>query len=46
MGVIPRAVDDYWQFRTAYPTQAIKERLGNPVHHIHDGAGADARRCR
>lgn len=38
MGVIPRAVDDYWQFRTNYPDQAIKEKLGNPVHHIHDGA--------
>jgi lysyl-tRNA synthetase class 1 len=37
MGVIPRAVDDYWQFRGNYPGQAVKERLGNPVHHIHDG---------
>ncbi|UIJ45641.1 lysine--tRNA ligase [Sphingomonas cannabina] len=36
-GVIPRAVDDYWQFRANYPGQPIKERLGNPVHHIHDG---------
>ncbi|NDU79485.1 lysine--tRNA ligase, partial [Actinomadura sp. DSM 109109] len=33
----PRAVDDYWQFRGNYAGQAIKERLGNPVHHIHDG---------
>ena len=38
MGVIPRAVDEYWQFRGNYAGQAIKERLGNPVHHIHDGA--------
>ncbi len=37
MGVIPRAVDDYWQFRGNYAGQATKERLGNPVHHIHDG---------
>jgi lysyl-tRNA synthetase class 1 len=37
MGVIPRAVDDYWQFRANYPTQDLKQRLGNPVHHIHDG---------
>ena len=37
MGVIPRAVDDYWQFRAAWPDQSIKERLGNPVHHIHAG---------
>ena len=38
MGVIPRAVDEYWQFRTNWKDQAIKERLGNPVHHIHNGA--------
>ena len=37
MGVIPRAVDEYWQFRTNYPNQSLKEQLGNPVHHIHDG---------
>jgi lysyl-tRNA synthetase class 1 len=37
MGVIPRAVDDYWQFRGNYPNQPIEQKLGNPVHHIHDG---------
>ena len=37
MGVIPRAVDDYWQFRGSYAGQDVKQRLGNPVHHIHDG---------
>jgi lysyl-tRNA synthetase, class I len=37
MGVIPRAVDEYWQFRATYPTQELKQQLGNPVHHIHDG---------
>ena len=37
MGVIPRAVDDYWQFRAAYADQPIEQRLGNPVHHIHNG---------
>ncbi|AGH49476.1 lysyl-tRNA ligase [Sphingomonas sp. MM-1] len=37
MGVIPRAVDDYWQFRAAYPAQPIEQKLGNPVHHIHNG---------
>jgi lysyl-tRNA synthetase class 1 len=37
MGVIPRAVDEYWQFREKYRDQPVKERLGNPVHHIHDG---------
>ncbi|OHT22067.1 lysine--tRNA ligase [Edaphosphingomonas haloaromaticamans] len=37
MGVIPRAVDDYRQFRAAYPAQPIEQKLGNPVHHIHNG---------
>ncbi|RIA44550.1 lysyl-tRNA synthetase class I [Hephaestia caeni] len=37
MGVIPRAVDDYWQYRANYPGQELKQQLGNPVHHIHDG---------
>ncbi|WP_036261158.1 lysine--tRNA ligase [Methylocapsa aurea] len=35
---IPRAVDDYLTFLDAYPRQEIKERLGNPVWHIHSGA--------
>ena len=37
MGVIPRAVDEYWQFRGNYGGQAVEQRLGNPVHHTHDG---------
>ena len=37
MGVIPRAIDEYWQFRGNYPGQPIEQRLGNPVHHIHNG---------
>ena len=37
LGLIPRAVDDYWQFRSNYADQDWKQRLGNPVHHIHDG---------
>jgi lysyl-tRNA synthetase class 1 len=37
MGVIPRAVDEYWQFRGNYAKQAIEQQLGTPVHHIHDG---------
>jgi lysyl-tRNA synthetase class 1 len=37
MGVIPRAVDDYWQFRANYAGQPIEQQLGNPVHHIHNG---------
>ncbi|MFC5385843.1 lysine--tRNA ligase [Aquamicrobium segne] len=35
--VIPRAVDEYYQFLSAYPKQDWKNRLGNPVWHIHDG---------
>jgi lysyl-tRNA synthetase class 1 len=33
--VIPRTVDDYLNFLDAYPRQEAKERLGNPVWHIH-----------
>ena len=36
-GVIPRAIEEYWQFRERYPSQPLEQRLGNPVHHIHDG---------
>src|SRR5579871_51104 len=36
--VIPRTVDDYLGFLEAYPRQEWKERLGNPVWHIHAGA--------
>jgi lysyl-tRNA synthetase class 1 len=38
MGVIPRAVDDYWQFRGNYAEQPLAQKLGNPVHHVHNGA--------
>src|SRR5205085_5047513 len=37
LGVIPRAVDDYYQFRANYPAQPVEQKLGNPVHHIHGG---------
>jgi lysyl-tRNA synthetase class 1 len=37
LGLIPRAVDDYWQFRANYPGQPVEQRLGNPVHHVHEG---------
>ncbi len=36
-GVIPRAIDEYWQFRANYPSQEVAQQLGNPVHHIHNG---------
>jgi lysyl-tRNA synthetase class 1 len=35
--VIPRQVDEYQQFLEAYPKQEWKQRLGNPVWHIHAG---------
>jgi lysyl-tRNA synthetase class 1 len=35
MGVIPRAVDEYFQFRGNYAGQDLDKQLGNPVHHIH-----------
>jgi lysyl-tRNA synthetase class 1 len=37
IGVNPRAVDEYWQFRGNYPEQPVEQQLGNPVHHIHGG---------
>ncbi len=35
--VIPRTVDEYLTFLDRYPQQQWKERLGNPVWHIHNG---------
>jgi lysyl-tRNA synthetase class 1 len=35
--VIPRAVDDYQQFLDGYQRQDEKQRLSNPVWHIHSG---------
>ncbi|WP_343808957.1 lysine--tRNA ligase [Alteraurantiacibacter aestuarii] len=44
VGVIPRAVDEYWQFRAAIPGQEIAKQLGNPAWHLlracNDGKGA------
>ena len=37
LGLVPRAVDEYWQFREKWPDQPLEQRLGNPVHHIHAG---------
>ena len=45
VGVIPRAVDEYWQFRAAIPGQEVEKQLGNPAWHLLradgsvDGAG-------
>jgi lysyl-tRNA synthetase, class I len=34
VGIIPRAVDEYWQFREKIPAQPIEQQLGNPVWHL------------
>jgi lysyl-tRNA synthetase class 1 len=35
--VIPRAVDEYYQFLDGYGRQDVNQRLSNPVWHIHSG---------
>ena len=35
--VIPRHVDEYQQFLEGYERQDTKQRLSNPVWHIHSG---------
>lgn len=42
-GIIPKAVDEYYQFLAAYPDQELDKQLGNPVHHIHSGDPPPAR---
>jgi lysyl-tRNA synthetase class 1 len=45
VGIIPRAVDEYWQFREKLAEQPVEQQLGNPVWHLlrtngyHGGAG-------
>ncbi|HSG34018.1 MAG TPA: lysine--tRNA ligase [Sphingomonadaceae bacterium] len=34
IGVIPRAVDEYWQFRAKIPEQPLEQQLGNPAWHL------------
>ncbi len=34
VGVVPRAVDEYWQFREKLATQPVEQQLGNPVWHL------------
>jgi lysyl-tRNA synthetase class 1 len=33
-GVIPKTVDEYWQFRAKLPKQPLEQQLGNPVWHL------------
>jgi lysyl-tRNA synthetase class 1 len=37
MGVIPKAVDEYFQFRANWHEQTPDKQLGNAVHHVHGG---------
>ncbi|WP_159589498.1 lysine--tRNA ligase [Chelativorans xinjiangense] len=39
--VIPKAVEEYYSFLSAYRSQDWRNRLGNPVWHIHDGNPPD-----
>jgi lysyl-tRNA synthetase class 1 len=36
--VIPKSVDEYYQFLANFPGQPPEQKLGNPVFHIHEGA--------
>ncbi len=40
IGVIPKAVDEYWQFYGNLPGQAPDKQLGNPVWHLSRANGA------
>ena len=39
IGVIPRAVDEYWQFADKLSGQPVEQQLGNPVWHLTAGQG-------
>ncbi len=41
VGVIPRAVDEYWQFRERIPEQDWDKRLGNPAWNLLHAMGHD-----
>jgi lysyl-tRNA synthetase, class I len=36
--VIPRSVDEYFSFLSAWPRQDARQQVANPVWHIHSGA--------
>lgn len=42
MGVIPRAVDEYWLFREKLGAQPVEQKLGNPVWHLARANGGAA----
>lgn len=38
-GIVPRAVDEYWQFRERLSEQDLEKQLGNPVWHLQRANG-------
>ncbi|MBB4859046.1 lysyl-tRNA synthetase class 1 [Novosphingobium chloroacetimidivorans] len=42
IGVIPKAVDEYWQFRGNLAAQELDKQLGNPVWHLLRANGQQA----
>ena len=42
VGIIPRAVDEYWQFRGNLASQPLEKQLGNPVWHLARATGQGA----
>ncbi|WP_082836007.1 lysine--tRNA ligase [Croceicoccus bisphenolivorans] len=34
VGIIPKAVDEYWQFREKLPAQPLEQQLGNAAWHL------------
>ncbi len=38
MGIIPNTVDEYYKMRAQWHEQPLDKQLGNPAHHIHNGA--------
>lgn len=42
IGVIPKAVDDYWQFRDKLAEQPLEQQLGNPAWHLLRANGTPA----
>ena len=46
VGVIPRAVDEYWQFREKLATQPLDQQLGNPAWHLLRANGVRGKRGR
>jgi lysyl-tRNA synthetase class 1 len=39
---VPRAVDEYWQFREKLAEQPLEQQLGNPVWHLLRAGGSSA----